>query len=199
TKKRLMKKIKRFERLTLLEPVNLEKRITRSESDHESNESPLHGSSQSVHEVLDFTLDSEEEENNQASDKALELLQLVKATMPTNSSLKFKADYHEKLLLDFFKEGLILEMDNINCSLGLTTLDHNKLINVAQDWIMGQPRELFLEWEVQTNRAAYIRDMERGGTWMKVNIEEKKEVVLEVEVEVFDSLMNDLLHDLLSS
>ncbi|CDP09814.1 unnamed protein product [Coffea canephora] len=179
TKKRLMKKTNRFERLTQLEPVNLQKRIALSESDQESNESPQRHSSESV-----FILDSEEEEN-QASDKPFKLLQLVKATIPSISQ-HFKAD-HDNLLLDFFKEGM--EEDS-------SSHEHAKLLKVANSWIMGQPRELFLEWDVQKNREAYIRDMERGWTWRKLN-EEKQEVALELEVEVFASLMIELLNDLL--
>lgn len=188
-----MNKIKRFERLTQLEPVNLEKRIASLVSDHESNESPQFHSSESLHD--DSILDSEEEEN-QASDKAFKLLQLVTTTMPS-VSLEFKAD-HDKLLLDFFEEGMALDSSIPEHAKELTRsieLD-NKLLNVANSWIMGQPRELFLEWEVRKNREAYIRDMERGGTWRKLN-EEKQEVAMELEVEIFTSLINELLNDLL--
>nr|XP_027084259.1 uncharacterized protein LOC113706536 isoform X1 [Coffea arabica] len=190
TKKRLMKKINRFERLTQLEPVNLQKRIALSESDQESNESPQRHSSESV-----FILDSEEEEN-QASDKPFKLLQLVKATIPSISQ-HFKAD-HDNLLLDFFKEGMEEDSSSHEHAKVLTRrvkLD-DELLKVANSWIMGQPRELFLECDVQKNREAYIRDMERGWTWRKLN-EEKQEVALELEVEVFASLMIELLNDLL--
>lgn len=194
-----MKKIKRFERLTLthLEPVNLEKRIALSESDRESNESPQRHCSEYVHQ--DFILDIEEDEN-QAEDKAFKLLELMKATMPSVSR-KLKAD-HDKLLLDFFKEGM--EMDKNSSPEHATELIprgvklDNELLNDANDWITGKPQELFLEWEVQKNRQAYIRDMERGGAWRNLN-DERKEMALDLEVEVFASLMNELLHDLISS
>ncbi|KAL3499417.1 hypothetical protein ACH5RR_038510 [Cinchona calisaya] len=152
TKKRLMKKIDRFERLTdHLKPLNLE------------------------------------EEENQESDKAIKLLdQLVKATiLPSIISLECKPDDHDKLLLDFFWEG-IREME-LATSVNLD----NELLNVANSWII-------FRMGVQTNGAAYIPDMEREGTtWKGLINEEKQEVAMELEVEVFASLMNELLNDLL--
>lgn len=194
-----MRKIKKFERLTQLEPVNLEKRIVLSESDRDSDRSPHCHSSESALE--DFIVDSEDEGNQTAMDKSLKLLQLAKATMPSICSMKLQEDY-DKLLLDFFKEEMEMGDSSRGYAMCISTssvkLDH-ELLNVAMDWIIGQPRELFLGWEVQKNREAYIRDMERTGQWRKKLDEEKQEVALELEVEVFTALINELCLDLVSS
>ncbi|CAI9093931.1 OLC1v1029544C1 [Oldenlandia corymbosa var. corymbosa] len=255
TKKRLLRKIKKFERLTELQPLNLEKRIiVLSESDHDSEGSsgyvlsesdrdsdrnsgyilseydgdsdrtpprssirsrqfvssesdrdvadsdrspPCHSSESSSEDFIDY---SEDEENQATSDKSFKLLQLAKSTMPSFCSMKLKTNY-DKLLMDFFKEGMEMEKispENAICVSSNTKiqLDH-ELVAAAKDWITGQPRELYLGWEVPKNRETYMRDMERDGTWRRSN-EEKQEVATELEVEVFATMMKELCHDLLS-
>lgn len=195
-----MKKIRRFERLTAeLEPVNLVQRIALTESDQESNESPLHYSYEPIIQE-DFVSHMEQlvvEEENQAQGKSLRFLELIKDTMP---SITINLNI-EKLLLDFYK----MEMDpSVKNDMGFMT---NKYVNVTsdklllrtvQEWMNGQIVEKLLEWDVQKNREAYIRDMERRGEWRNLE-KEKEEVALEIEVEVFASLMNEVLDDLLLS
>ena len=118
-----------------------------------------------------------------AEHKALDLLDLIKATMIPSSSFKFTAD---NLLLDFFREEIT---DKFN---------HDQLINVAKGWVNGSPHEMFLGWEMQQNREVYIRDMENGGRWSNLD-EHKEEVALELEAEVFASLVNELFLDVFSS
>ncbi|GFZ06990.1 hypothetical protein Acr_18g0011600 [Actinidia rufa] len=55
------------------------------------------------------------------------------------------------------------------------------------------PHDMFLGWEVEKNRQAYIRDMEKGGRWSKLDAERE-----EVALEVFASLMDEILLDLFS-
>ncbi|XP_059661705.1 uncharacterized protein LOC132307851 [Cornus florida] len=189
TKQKLMQKIRRFESLAQLEPVDLEKRIALSESNDESLESPMQPCSVSVQ--YNITADKEEEESK--TEKALEFLNLLKMTIPSNS-FKFNAD---NLLLDFFRESLTATHARSNVGKGGEQFEYEQ-VNVANDWINGQPRELLLEWEVQKNRQACIRDMEEEGRWRMLD-EDKEEVALGLEDQVFASLIDELLIDLFSS
>lgn len=174
TKKSLMHKIRRFESLATLEPIDLEKRIALSESDHESVESIL--------QPCSFSL---QEEETEAERKAEALLLQMKLAAP---SFSFKFKGVENLLLDFFRERLTEGNE----------YDH-ELLEVVNDWMDGEPRDLVKGWEVQKNRQAYIRDMEKGGMWSKYDDEEKQEVGLELEEDVFSSLLNELCLDLFIS
>lgn len=178
-----MKKIQRFECLTQLEPLNLEKRIVSSESE---SESPLTNTSETE-------VEEQEEDKQTVESKALDLVQELKASLPSYN-MKLKA---EKILLDFFKERILNASEH---SEDLTRGDafNNKLLQVAKDWINGKPIEVLLDWKVQQNRMAYIRDIESRGEWKNTDLE-KQEVILELEIEVFASLMNELLLDIIFS
>ncbi|KAA8522340.1 hypothetical protein F0562_013299 [Nyssa sinensis] len=181
-KQKHMQKIRRFESLTQLEPVDLEELIALSESSDE----PLELQLCSVSIQGSIVLDKEDEEENETEKYALELLKLMKA-----DSLEFNAD---TLLLDFFRER-ITEAD----ALAGGEKFNNELLNIGKDWMSGQSTlTQLLEWEVQRNRQAYVRDMEKAGRWGKLD-DEKEEVVMELEVEVLASLINELLLDLFSS
>lgn len=173
-----MQKLRRFESLTQLEPVDLEKRIALSDFDRESVGSPLQPC---LLPIQENNISDEEEEDNKTETKAVELLEEMKAKAPS-VSFKFNA---ENLFLDFFREGIIEGNAYDSC----------ELLDVAKDWINGKPQELFLGWEVQRNRQAYIRDMEKGGMWGKLE-EDKEEVALELEADIFTSLVNGLFLDL---
>ncbi|XP_047940197.1 uncharacterized protein LOC125187617 [Salvia hispanica] len=177
TRKKLLKKIQRFECLAKLEPVNLTRRFaSQTESDNESLSSPLPHSSTSSDE-------EEEEEDIEEEDKAIELLGQVKAIMPSYG-LKTKAD---KLILDFFREKL-----------GCESLFHDALVEIARDWMNGHnPLGLFMEWEVEKNRPAYLENMENVGEWKRLD-QENGEVVSELEIEVYDALLNEMLLDIIS-
>ncbi|XP_041994556.1 uncharacterized protein LOC121744915 [Salvia splendens] len=176
TRKKLLKKIQRFECLAKLEPVNLTTRFaSQTESDNESSSSPLRHSSTS--------LDEEEEEDIEEEDKAIELLGQVKAIMPSYG-LKIKAD---KLMLDFFREKL-----------GCESLLHDALVEIARDWMNGHdPLGLFMEWEVEKNRPAYLENMENVGEWKRQD-QENGEVVSELEIELYDALLNEVLLDIIN-
>ncbi|XP_055821440.1 uncharacterized protein LOC129889976 [Solanum dulcamara] len=175
TTKKLMKRIKRFECLTELEPLNLDKRIASSESE---SESPINNSSETE-------VDEEEEEDKQTVEsKAIDLVQELKASMPSYS-LKLKT---EKFLFDFFKERILNGDDEFK----------NKMLELAQDLINGKPIDVLLDWKVQENRMAYIRAIESRGEWKNTEVE-KQEVILELEVDIFASLMNEVLVDSISS
>ncbi|XP_042068231.1 uncharacterized protein LOC121811441 isoform X2 [Salvia splendens] len=177
TRKKLLKKIQRFEYLAKLKPVNLTRRFaSQTESDNESLSSPLPHSSTSSDE-------EEEEEDIEEEDKAIEFLGQVKAIMPSYG-LKIKAD---KLMLDFFREKL-----------GCESLFHDALVEIARDWMNGHdPLGLFMEWEVEKNRQAYLENMENVGEWKRMD-QENGQVVSELESEVYDALLNEVLLDIIS-
>ncbi|KAH0648801.1 hypothetical protein KY285_034049 [Solanum tuberosum] len=174
TTKKLMKKIKRFECLTMLEPLNLDKRIASSGSE---SESPLNNSSETE-------VDEEEEDKQRVERQALDMVQELKESMPSYT-LKLKT---EKLLFDFFKEMILNGDDEFK----------NKPLELAQDWINGKPIDVLLDWKVQENRMAYIRAIETRGEWKNTELE-KHEVILELEVDIFASLMNEVLVDVMLS
>ncbi|PIN18914.1 hypothetical protein CDL12_08414 [Handroanthus impetiginosus] len=186
TKKQLMKKIQRFEYLAQLEPLNLAKRFAAlPESDNKN-------SLTSIYEKLMSNIKEQEQQEkmgNQAAKKALDLLQQMKDTLPSYG-LKVKAD---KLLLDFFTEKI---MHSQKQNFGY--LFEDELLEEAENWINGRKLcELFLEWEVPRNREVYVKDMEKGGEWRSLD-QENKEVALELENVVFDTVLNELLLDISS-
>ncbi|KAK3005501.1 hypothetical protein RJ639_016060 [Escallonia herrerae] len=81
SKQKLIRKARRFENLSQLQPVDLESRIAQSECDHKP--------------VVDNARQTER--------KAVELLKEMKATIPPASFTKYNPD---KLLLHFFGEGI---------------------------------------------------------------------------------------------
>ncbi|CAL5359990.1 unnamed protein product [Camellia sinensis] len=188
TKQKLMDKIHQFENLGQqldLEPLDLEKQFSSSEFEDESREpaSPC-------------LSDSIQDEENEVEHKALDLLELIKFTIPS-SSFKFMAD---DLLLDFLRERITEAQSHTMTVMGDDEKLESELLNVIDDWVTGQPQEMLVEWEVQKNRQAYMREMEKGGKWSKMDEDEHKdEVAMELEIEVFDSLVNELLLDLISS
>lgn len=126
-----------------------------------------------------MALDKEEDDDVITEHNAVELLKKMKTTMPS-VSFKFNPD---NLLIDIFRE---------------TNTFDKVALDVARDWINGQPREVLLGWEVQKSREAYIKNMEKGGKWRDLD-EDKKEVALELEDEVFTDLVNEFILDLFTS
>ena len=95
-------------------------------------------------------------------------------------SLRLNSD--DNLFLDFFIEATCEDNNVSDC----------ELLDMAKDWMNGEPQEVLLGWEVQKNREVYIREMEKGGMWGKLD-EDRQEVALELEAEIFTSLVNDLI------
>ncbi|XP_020550199.1 uncharacterized protein LOC105164242, partial [Sesamum indicum] len=189
TKKKLMKKIQRFECLAKIEPTNLAKRFApHQDSDNESSGSPVPHSSAPMNNKFASDIEEEQYEDleNGAERKALELLHQMQATLQSYT-LKLKTN---RLLLDFFKE----RTDNQNSDKRSSV--HKELLQEAEDWINGrEPRGLFVAWEVEKNRQVYLRDMEKGGKWKALD-QENQEVVFELESEVFAALLHELLLDI---
>ncbi|KAH6774129.1 hypothetical protein C2S51_012533 [Perilla frutescens var. frutescens] len=180
--KKLMEKIQRFGNLDELEPLNLDKRFALlPDSDNESAGSPPPHSSASV--AASSIVEEEE--------KALDLLQQLMYTLPPSYGFKVKA---EKLLLDFFREKILLMHSQQRHS-----FHDDVVLEEAKIWINGRRiREPFLGWEVQRNRQAYMNDMEKYGEWKCLD-PEIGELALELEVVVFDALFHELLADISSA
>ncbi|KAJ6712402.1 hypothetical protein OIU79_008595 [Salix purpurea] len=180
TKQKLVQKIRRFESLARLDPLDLEKRIAAAELE---DESPLQ------HCSTDSSILKIETKENGAEKDAQELLEHVKSTVASHS-LASKVD---SLLLDFFEEKI--EENKAGGSVaGSYGEFEQELIKVAREWIDGQPEEMFLGWEMVERRHVYIKHMEQSGRWEKVD-RGKEEVALELEAEVFNSLVDEVLLD----
>ncbi|GFZ07035.1 hypothetical protein Acr_18g0012050 [Actinidia rufa] len=167
-----MQKIRRFENLSQLEPMGLEDKFSLTEFTDESPESPSPSPSQLCSDPIQDKIDTKH--------TAVDLLELLKATFQS-SSFDFRA---ENLLLDFFRERIGEANVESDC---------DRLLTEAKDWVDGLAHDMFLGWEVEKNRQAYIRDMEKGGRWSKLDAERE-----EVALEVFASLMDEILLDLFS-
>ncbi|GJV69036.1 hypothetical protein Tco_1484545 [Tanacetum coccineum] len=123
------------------------------------------------------------QEDDQVEKKAMTLLQLTKSTVSSHHFMKHEAV--ESLLLAFFKEEMINEH-----------VSYSEMLQVAKDWMDGQMQEMFLDWECEDDRITYIREMEKTFKWSKYGNElEKENLVLELEYEIFSSLIGDILLD----
>ncbi|XP_011029175.1 PREDICTED: uncharacterized protein LOC105128995 [Populus euphratica] len=181
TKQKLMQTIRRFESLAQIDPLDLEKRIAMAELE---DESPVQHCSVSIHG--DNENDFKETKENGTEKHAQELLKHVKSTI----SLASEAD--STLLLDFFKEKIV-ENNAVGSMVG-SYKEFEQELRVAQEWIDGQPKEMSLGWEMVERRHVYVKDMEKSGKWENVD-QGKEEVALELEVQVFNSLVDEFLLD----
>ncbi|MBA0709808.1 hypothetical protein Golax_024829 [Gossypium laxum] len=171
TKQKLMPKVRRFESLAQLEPVDLEKRIAMAELEDESS-----------------LLRSVSVNNNGMSEE--KLLKLLKAKFPSQI-FKFRAD---NLLLDFFWETFMVEDKGERHDMGFEDFGV-KSLKVVEDWVNGNSQEFILGWELHEGRKAYLKDMERNENWRNFN-EEKEDVGSALELELFSSLVDEVLTDL---
>lgn len=183
-KHKLRHKAHRCEALSRLKPMQLERRIALSELEDEVPvQYPSLAPSPSV-------LSKVQDDERKIEEKIRELLDVAAGIDPSFTS---KVDI---LLLDFFRERLEEESANKIAIGGLDEFE-SELLKVAEGWINRQPQEVFLGWEVEDGRHAYIKDMERRERWRNVD-EEKMEVALGLEVEVWGSLMDEVLLDIFS-
>ncbi|XP_021895267.1 uncharacterized protein LOC110812740 isoform X2 [Carica papaya] len=182
TRQKLIQKTRYFEGLTHeVEPVDLEKRIASLELNDEHSTKPT-SSFMSMNQTYEHVNDNERE--------AYHLLNLIKARNPLNSFLPKE----DSLLLDLVGERLLKENHAI---LGKRKeLFKEELLKTAEDWIKGQPRELFLGWDMKANRGAYFRDVEKNGSWRNFD-DEIENMAQELELDFLTSLVDELLLDLL--
>ncbi|KAJ6341870.1 hypothetical protein OIU78_009921 [Salix suchowensis] len=148
TKQKLVQKIRRFESLARLDPLDLEKRIAAAELE---DESPLQ------HCSTDSSILKIETKENGTEKDAQELLEHVQSTVASHS-LASKVD---SLLLDFFEEKI--EENKAGGSVAGSYRGFEQELKVAREWIDGQPEEMFLGWEMVERRHVYIKHMEQSG------------------------------------
>ena len=114
----------------------------------------------------------------ESEEKARELVKVIKSK---SGCLVSKAD--NNLMFDFFKEN--------------KAINEKEALKVMEGWVNGETREVFLGWEVREGRKAYLKDMEKGGKWVKLDDEIEEEIGLDLEAKIWDSLVQELLLDLL--
>ncbi|GAV79421.1 hypothetical protein CFOL_v3_22886 [Cephalotus follicularis] len=186
TKQKLMRKIRRCECLAQLEPLDLEIRIALSKLEDEViDQSPMQPFSMSTYNNAMLYKDEEESDTYE---KACSLFKFVESKIPL-VSFNFNA---EILILDFLTEKI---EENASSVIGNMELEQG-LLKMAEEWINGQPQQLILGWEVVNNRKGYIIDMDKDGRWGKLD-QQKEEVTLEVEHDIFNYLVDELLLDVL--
>ncbi|KAK1304728.1 hypothetical protein QJS10_CPB11g00597 [Acorus calamus] len=127
-KLQLLNKIRNFERLTFLDPINLEERIdSSSEFNSYGCDSPL---------MEENSVGDEEEE-----EEAMQLLKLLKETTPESFRKKC---YLERLFIEFFTEGLIVHDGQDRGSL---------LLKAATDWLNAGRSIEQESWEAEVKEA----------------------------------------------
>lgn len=131
---------------------------------------------------------------DESEEKARELVELVFKTTSNNPSKNTLFVESENLLFDFFRERIMEEEENI-AKAGAVALNkvQEEVLRVAEDWInREQQAEVLMGWEVKADRDVYVKAMEKGGRWRNLD-EEVDGVGLELEAELWNSLLNELL------
>lgn len=166
-----------------MEPVDLEKRIAMSELEDKLVKI-------SIHE------DNDHDKRKESESKAREMMKLIKInssrTTGTSTPLKINnlVSKVDNLLFDFFRERVMEE------SKAKVVFNQKEALREAEDWVNGETRQVLLGWEVKEARYAYVKDMEKGWKWIKLD-EETQEICFELEFQLLDSLVQELLLDLL--
>ncbi|KAK9076712.1 hypothetical protein SSX86_005046 [Deinandra increscens subsp. villosa] len=132
------------------------------------SESRIHGSS-SLQIQQEFA----------AEKNAVALLQLLKATMSSHNLSE--STMTKSVLLGFFKERFI----EGNAS-------NNIILQEAKDWVKGQTKEMF---KSQNSKLICVKEMEKGVKWLNYKEEGTRDIALELEYEVFSSLLEEMLLD----
>ncbi|OVA16159.1 hypothetical protein BVC80_8929g21 [Macleaya cordata] len=196
TKQKLMQKIRRFESLGQLDPVNLDKRIATFELNDTLESSTDTSSSISTNgtNYIEEEQEQEQDEEFKAEEKARKLLEvLIKQTSTEEEICKSTEDF---LLLDFFKVEILERSTKRVVKGGNDDELDNELLSLGKDWMNGNCGQL--DWGVEESRKVHITEMEKEGNWRSVSEEEQGEVGLEMEIMILGSLMDELLLDLSS-
>lgn len=96
------------------------------------------------------------------------------------------------VILDFFTEEL-----SINGKLNDDEFD-GEILRIAESWLEGGELEEWYEWEVEEKRGSFVKDMERGVCWDKFS-EEQQELCKEMEIRVFNDLIDHLVADFVAA
>ncbi|MED6221796.1 hypothetical protein PIB30_058156 [Stylosanthes scabra] len=98
---------------------------------------------------------------------------------------------------EHYCSGIVIGKHNNNDNDGLLSSKELEICKVAEDWVVGNPQELYLGWEVKKGRELYIREMEKCLEWRNYNdTQQVQHLAIELETEVFTALINELLLDL---
>ena len=185
TREKIMEKIRRFESLTKLDPVNLDNWMSIDENISSREDDDNDNDDDDDLEGIRETNMNFEEEIHEVEEKAWKLLSHVKET-----GLECCSD-NMNLLFDFFRD----ELGASTCESTEQRIDV-ELLNKAKAWINGED-SLRAEWELGHKREVYVRDMDREGRWSKFEVEQN-ELASGIESEVLDLLVDELLLDLIS-
>ncbi|XP_020683569.1 uncharacterized protein LOC110100415 isoform X1 [Dendrobium catenatum] len=177
TKNQLLQMIRRFETLANLEPVDLDHSFACTEASAKTT----------VHVETDEEEDGNENEARRRRRRRTALAFLRRIT--DNSSLP---PCGEKLLFDFFVEGLSFDED---CRRGKKRgcAGNEDLLQLASDWVAGGGSVTEKDGDVA------VREMERCGKGWNCFDEEEETVAVEMTGGVVAWLMDELVDDLLVS
>ncbi|KAJ7962294.1 DUF4378 domain protein [Quillaja saponaria] len=132
------------------------------------------------------------EKENGVEEKAMELLQLVKAA--TSTSQICKAINMDQILLEFFKDELNTWRNQIRSNDGFEL----EILRIAKDWMNEQHHYgSIFGYDIEQQKDACIRCMDKEGRWSKFG-EEQEELGLEIECGILDVLVDELLNDFFS-
>lgn len=160
-----MQKIRRFESLAELEPVNLESQLSESELYC----SPTSGG---------YRLSDDEAGEVEEEDHAKELL--MNYVLVDKEEELTKAD--RELVMDFLSEGL---GDGSNTSV-------EELVVVAEKWAIGRGGAAEGRWGVEDMREWHVKEIEGDGRWRTFG-EEAAEVAAVVAMAVVEQLIIELV------
>ncbi|KAJ6400489.1 hypothetical protein OIU84_016023 [Salix udensis] len=182
TREKIMEKIRRFESLAKLDPVNLDNWMSIDENISSREDDDDGDDLEGIRETnMNF-----EEEIHEVEEKAWKLLSHVKETGLECCSNNMN------LLFDFFRD----ELGASTCESTEQRIDVG-LLNKAKAWMNGED-SLWAEWELEhMDREVCVRDMDREGRWGKSE-DEQNELASEIESEVLHLLVDELLLDLIS-
>lgn len=183
-----MEKIRRFESLANLDPVNLDKWMSMDEnisSGEDDGDEEYRDDLEGIRET-NMIKDDEEEDINKVEEKAWNLLKQAKET-----AVECCNDVNLDLLLNFFRDELAAGTYETRKN-GIDL----ELLTKAKAWINGED-SLWVGWEMENKREDCVREMDREGRWKKFE-EDQQELGLEIENGVLRLLVDDLLLDLIS-
>ncbi|CAN1186261.1 hypothetical protein LINPERHAP2_LOCUS38032, partial [Linum perenne] len=182
SKKKPMKRVRRFDCLNQLQPTNLQTRITVIEesSSSSSSEEPLHPYQPctSPHNNLFSTTRKD----------PLELLTIVKERASSSGCSISKCD--QLLFLDFFEERLLRKGY-------VEDEDDDPLLEEVEEWVKGGAKEMLVGWEVNESRNVYLRDMEENGGWRNYVCEVEDELGFDMGLEILGSLVDEVVLEIL--
>ncbi|OWM88285.1 hypothetical protein CDL15_Pgr003697 [Punica granatum] len=138
--------------------------------------------------------DGEEQEPSGAEEKAMELLNQVRAS--TSKDCISAKCCEDRLLVDFFRSELT---EGARFHARSKDEDYGELVKRAKSWVRGEcDIGSGYEWGIDGRKEAYIMDMERREGWIKFE-EDQEETVVEIESGVWSFLVDELLVEILSN